>query len=152
MKVLFVCLGNICRSPSAEAVAHKRARTQGLVDLFEFDSAGTGDWHIGEPPDKRAQEAGRERGYDLSPLRGRQVAVDDFHAFDLILAMDKQNMRDLRAIAPQGARAQLRMMLDYAPQFDSRSVPDPYFGGDDGFDQVLDMLEEAVDGLLSTAR
>ncbi|MEN8721432.1 MAG: low molecular weight protein-tyrosine-phosphatase [Alphaproteobacteria bacterium] len=152
MKVLFVCLGNICRSPSAEGVARARAIQQGVIDRFTFDSAGTGDWHVGKSPDSRAQAAALARGYELTYLRARQVSTGDFYEFDLILAMDKDNLADLQRIAPDDGRADLRMMLDYAPQFDSREVPDPYYGGEDGFDQVLDMLEEAVDGLLSTAR
>ena len=144
--VLFVCLGNICRSPTAEAVFRARAEAAGLD--VEIDSAGTGAWHAGTPPDRRAQAAGRERGYDLSSLRARQVKAGDFNRFDLILAMDEDNYETLHMHAPEDARERIAMMMDFAPDHPLRSVPDPYYGGDDGFARVLDMLEEASDGLI----
>ena len=145
--VLFVCLGNICRSPTAEAVFRARAEAAGLdVDV---DSAGTGAWHVGNPPDPRALSAGAERGYDLSPLRARRVAKKDFARFDLILAMDEDNYELLHLQAPDDAKDRIVMMMDFAPDRPERSVPDPYYGGDEGFARVLDMLEDASDGLIA---
>lgn len=148
--VLFVCLGNICRSPTAEGVFRARAHAAGLD--VTIASAGTGAWHIGEPPDERAQGAALSRGYDLSGLRGAQVQADDFHTHDLILAMDEENLANLSALAPEGARAELRLFLDFAPGLAVREVPDPYYGGADGFDRVLDMIEAASDGLIDHIR
>ncbi|MAB13842.1 low molecular weight protein-tyrosine-phosphatase [Parvibaculum sp.] len=145
--VLFVCLGNICRSPTAEAVFRARAAAAGLD--VEIDSAGTGAWHVGKSPDPRAQAAGEARGYDLSPLRARQVKAADFQRFDLILAMDEDNYEMLCLKAPGDVRERIVMMMDFAPDHPERSVPDPYYGGDDGFAHVLDMLEEASDGLIA---
>lgn len=145
--VLFVCLGNICRSPTAEAVFRARAEAAGLH--VETDSAGTGAWHVGKPPDPRAQAAGEARGYDLSPLRARQVKAGDFQRFDLILAMDEDNYEMLCLKASGDARERIAMMMDFAPDHPERAVPDPYYGGGDGFARVLDMLEEASDGLIS---
>jgi protein-tyrosine phosphatase len=139
MKVLMVCLGNICRSPTAEAVLRAKLEAAGLAERVVVDSAGTGDWHIGSPPDARSQCHAAKRGYDLSALRGRQVAEADFRRFDLILAMDDNNLADLQRLAPDGThRAELRL---FAPI----EVPDPYAGGAAGFEQVLDLVETASD-------
>ena len=145
--VLFVCLGNICRSPTAEAVFRARAGAA-CIDV-EIDSAGTGNWHVGKPPDPRAQAAGEARGYDLSALRARQVKAGDFTRFDLILAMDEDNYEILQLKAPEDARERIVMMMDFASRPSERSVPDPYYGGDEGFARVLDMLEDASDGLIA---
>jgi protein-tyrosine phosphatase len=139
MKVLMVCLGNICRSPTAEAVLRAKLEAAGLAERVVVDSAGTGDWHIGSPPDPRSQRHAAQRGYDLSALRGRQVAEADFRRFDLILAMDEDNLADLQRLAPEStSRAELRLFADAA-------VPDPYTGGAAGFEQVLDLVETASD-------
>jgi protein-tyrosine phosphatase len=134
-----VCLGNICRSPTAEAVLRAKLDAAGLGGRVVVDSAGTGDWHVGSPPDARSQRHAAQRGYDLSALRGRQVAEDDFHRFDLILAMDEDNLADLQRLAPGGhKRAEVRL---FAPT----EVPDPYSGGPEGFERVLDLVETASD-------
>lgn len=136
LRVLMVCLGNICRSPTAEAVLrHKLAQT-GLAERVELDSAGTGGWHIGEPPDGRAIRHAAQRGYDLSPLRGRRVSDEDFRRFDLILAMDEDNLAELERLRPEDGTAEVRLFAD-AP------VPDPYMGGPEGFVHVLDLIEAA---------
>jgi protein-tyrosine phosphatase len=147
MKVLFVCLGNICRSPTAEGVFRHKLRAAGLEDRVQVDSAGTGDWHVGKAPDSRTRQAALRRGYDLSAQRARQVEVTDFQRFDLILAMDQSNLRNLQALRPVNARADLDLYLRrYELALDE--VPDPYYGGEDGFEQVLDMIEQASDALL----
>lgn len=148
MKVLFVCLGNICRSPTAEGVFRNRLRAAGLEDRVQVDSAGTGDWHVGKAPDGRTRQAAQRRGYDLSALRARQVEAADFQRFDLILAMDQSNLRNLQALRPANARADLDL---YLRRFDLAldEVPDPYYGGEDGFEQVLDLIEQASDALLA---
>jgi protein-tyrosine phosphatase len=139
MRVLMVCLGNICRSPTAEGVLRAKLHAAGLADRVEVDSAGTGDWHVGQPPDVRSQRHARRRGYDLSTLRARRVAEDDFHRFDLILAMDANNLADLRRLAPDVPhRAEVRL-------FTSIEVPDPYSSGPEGFEHVLDLVETACD-------
>jgi len=144
--VLFVCLGNICRSPTAEAVFSKRAHLAGQA--VHVDGAGTIDWHQGDPPDRRAISEAAMRGYDLSGLRARKIQIEDFHHFDFILAMDRQNLADLEQIRPDdGTRP--RLFLDYAPAQSEREVPDPYYGGDDGFARVLYLIEQASDGLLA---
>lgn len=148
VKVLFVCLGNICRSPTADAVFRKLVADAQLHDRIEVDSAGTGSWHIGHPPDKRATAAAAGRGYDLSPLRARQVVVDDFHRFDHVLAMDQANLSDLEVMCPSQHQEKLRLFLEFAPELGHSEVPDPYYGGDDGFDRVLDLVEAASQGLL----
>ncbi|MZR62045.1 low molecular weight phosphotyrosine protein phosphatase [Alcanivorax sp. DP30] len=148
MSVLFVCLGNICRSPTAEVVFRDRVRAAGLEQHILIDSAGTGDWHIGRAPDPRTQDAAAERGYDMSSLRARQVTVDDFARFDVLLAMDDANLADLVAMQPPGSSVILKRFLDYAPHSDLREVPDPYYGGEDGFAAVLNLVEEGADGLL----
>lgn len=149
-RLLLVCLGNICRSPAGEAVMRARAEAAGLP--IAVDSAGTGDWHAGEPPDRRMQAAARARGLDLSTLRARQVRAEDFHAFDLILAMDRANLAALRRLRPDGARAELALVLDHAPEPGPAEVPDPYGGGPEGFEHVLDLLEAAADGVLDRLR
>lgn len=139
MKVLFVCLGNICRSPAAEAVFRRRAADAGLDAVV--DSAGTGGWHAGNPPDPRMIEAAAKRGYDLKPLRARQVDDGDGYQFDHIIAMDASNLADLLDRRLPDWTAHVRPLLE-------RDVPDPYYGGDDGFDQVLDLLERGIDALI----
>ena len=147
MRVLFVCLGNICRSPTAEAVLRHKLREAGLEGRIEVDSAGTGDWHIGKAPDAHTLSAARRRGYDLSALRGRQVAVDDFARFDLILAMDSSNLSHLQRLRPGAAVAEMDLfLLRYQAPLDD--VPDPYYGGEEGFEQVLDLIEQASDALI----
>lgn len=147
MKVLFVCLGNICRSPTAEGVFRHKLRAAGLEERVQVDSAGTGDWHVGKAPDSRTRQAALRRGYDLSAQRARQVEAVDFQRFDLILAMDQSNLRNLQALRPANARADLDLYLRrYALALDE--VPDPYYGGEDGFEQVLDLIEQASDALL----
>ena len=148
-KVLFVCMGNICRSPTAEGVARALAERAGLADRFEFDSAGTHDYHIGKAPDRRSQQAAAMRGYDLSTLRARQVSVADFQRFDLVLAMDDDNLALLRRACPPELRHRLGLFLDYAPELGRREVPDPYYGGENGFQEVLDLIEAAARGLLA---
>ena len=147
MKVLFVCLGNICRSPTAEGIFRHYVEQAGLSDTVSIDSAGTADWHIGKTPDPRTQAAAAQRGYDLSGLRGRQAQPEDFAKFDLILAMDKSNLSNLQAIQPADGKAELAL---YLPRFgiSPDEVPDPYYGGEDGFELVLDMLEQASQVLL----
>jgi protein-tyrosine phosphatase len=150
-RVLFVCLGNICRSPTAEAVMARLVADAELEHTIELDSAGTGAWHVGSPPDERATAAAAQRGI---AMRGtaRQVTVGDFERFDLLLAMDADNHRNLRAIAPHAdAAAKVRMLREFDPASAtavSLDVPDPYYGGEDGFDQVLDLVEAACVGLL----
>lgn len=144
-RILFVCLGNICRSPTAEGVMRARAHQRGL-DLY-IDSAGTGGWHIGNPPDTRMTAAAKRRGYDLSKQRARQVDLADFYEFDLILAMDLRNQTDLLAMAPPNREADIRLFLDFA-DCATRETPDPYYGGEAGFDLVIDLVEAGTEGLL----
>ncbi|MBS0613879.1 MAG: low molecular weight phosphotyrosine protein phosphatase [Proteobacteria bacterium] len=151
MRVLFVCLGNICRSPTAEGVVRHLAREAGVGRQWHLDSAGTGNYHLGEAPDERSQRAARRRGIDLSALRARQVCAEDFHRFDLILGMDHANLRALQGLRPASAGAMLGLFLDYAPQLKQREVPDPYFDGEQGFETVLDLCFEAGRGLLNHA-
>lgn len=148
MRILFVCTGNICRSPSAEGVfRHLLAQRQTALPI-ELDSAGTHDYHVGEPPDARSIAAARRRGIDLSGLRARSVETQDFERFDLLLAMDEQNLSELQRRAAPHQRQRLRLMMDYAPDAGRRIVPDPYYGGAPGFEEVLDLLEQAANGLL----
>ncbi|MGB1140950.1 MAG: low molecular weight protein-tyrosine-phosphatase [Halioglobus sp.] len=146
VSVLFVCLGNICRSPTAHGVFEALAENQG-VDVY-VDSCGTGSWHVGEPPDTRATAEAAQRGYDLSPLRARQVSARDFSTFDYILAMDEQNLSDLEQMRPGDFAGHLGLFLDFAPNPGRREVPDPYYGGPRGFAEVLDLVEAASAGLL----
>ena len=150
--VLFVCMGNICRSPTAETVFREQVKRAGLERSIRIESAGLGDWHVGQPPDERAIAHGRRRGYDLEPLRARQVQRDDFGRFDWILAMDLRNLRELNALRPPGFEGHLGLLLDFAPELGLREVPDPYFGGAEGFEQVLELTEHACAALLAQIR
>jgi protein-tyrosine phosphatase len=143
--ILFVCLGNICRSPSAQGVFTQKAKSVGLD--FKIDSAGTAGYHHGAPPDKRSQQVANARGYDLSRLKCRKVNEEDFITFDLILGMDEANMRDLKRKCPEEYHSKLQLFLDYA-EADFDEVPDPYYGGKRSFELVLDLIEDASDGLL----
>lgn len=150
--VLFVCLGNICRSPAAEGVFRHVVAEAGREGDFEIDSAGTGSWHVGNPADKRMRAAAQRRGYDLDSI-ARQLVIDDFERFDLILAMDEDNLRNITALGNSGAgdsgsRARVALMREFCQQHGPGEVPDPYFGGDEGFEEVLDILEDACRGLL----
>ncbi len=148
-KVLFVCLGNICRSPTAEGVFRHLLQSEAPHLRVEVDSAGTADYHVGDPPDIRSQRAALRRGIDLSGLRGRQVAREDFSRFDFILAMDRSNLRALEAVRPKNSRARVRLFLEYAPGSGALEVPDPYYGGADDFERVLDLTAAASRGLLA---
>ena len=150
-RVLFVCLGNICRSPTAEGVFRQLVKEAGLADAIEVDSAGTGDYHIGEKPDPRACWAASRRGYDLSSLRARQVTAKDFQDFDYVLAMDEQNLRALQRIAAPDGAHKLKMLTDFCSSGEC-GIPDPYIGGPEGFDRVLDIVEEGAQGLLRHIR
>ncbi len=152
MKILFVCLGNICRSPTAEAVVRGIAAREAPELSITVDSAGTANYHPGSPPDRRSQVAARKRGYELSTLRARQVRDEDFSQFDLILAMDRSNLQDLLAMAPLAARGKIQLFLDNAPEQPVREVPDPYYGGSNGFEAVLDLIEASARGLLRRLR
>ena len=148
-KVLFVCLGNICRSPTAEGV-FRQLLSQDAPDLrVEVDSAGTADYHIGEPPDLRSQRAAMRRGVDLGGLRARQVTPADFAHFDFILAMDRGNLLELEAMRPKNSRARVQLFLQYAPDSGRLEVPDPYYGDAGGFEEVLDLTAAASRGLLA---
>jgi protein-tyrosine phosphatase len=148
--VLFVCLGNICRSPTAEGVLRHLVAQQAPHLKIEIDSAGTADYHIGAPPDLRSQSAALRRGIDISGLRARQVTQEDFARFDLILAMDRENLRELEAMKPVNSRASIKLFLDYAPDLNLRDVPDPYYRDAAAFEQVLDLTSAASRGLLAS--
>jgi protein-tyrosine phosphatase len=148
-RVLFVCLGNICRSPTAEGVLRHLAALEAPDLALDIDSAGTADYHIGAPPDARSQRAALRRGIDISGLRARQVAADDFARFDLILAMDAENLRELQALRPRHSRAAVKLFLEYAPDFELRDVPDPYYRDAAAFEEVLDLTTAASRGLLA---
>jgi protein-tyrosine phosphatase len=150
--ILFVCLGNICRSPSAEGVVRDLAAREHPPLVLELDSAGTAGYHIGAPPDLRSQAAARRRGIDISDLRGRRVESADYSRFDLILAMDRQNLTDLKRGRPRNARAQLRLFLEYAPECGMLEVPDPYYGTERDFERVLDLCTAAARGLIAELR
>ncbi len=151
-RVLLVCMGNICRSPTAEGVLRQYIVNHGLGDKVEVDSAGTHGYHVGEAPDSRTQRAAKVRGYNLSQLRARKVAPQDLDYFDLILAMDKSNLDNLRRMASPEQRERLGLFMDYAKNFDDDEVPDPYYGLGHGFDLVLDMVEDASCGLIDHFR
>ena len=143
VRVLFVCLGNICRSPTAEAMLRRHVREAGLADRVEIDSAGTLDYHAGAPPDRRAIAHGERRGLALRELRARQVCAADFDRFDVIFAMDESNLAELRRLAPRGGRARIALLMDCAPEAGIREVPDPYAGGARDFERVLDLVDLA---------
>lgn len=148
VRVLFVCTGNICRSPTAEGVFRALVEAEGLADRIEIDSAGTHAYHVGESPDPRSQAAAKRRGIDLSAIRGRKVTVKDFETFDYVLAMDRTNLQILKRLRPRDAHARLQMMLDFVPDGDEKDVPDPYYGAGDGFERVLNLIEAASQRLL----
>jgi protein-tyrosine phosphatase len=152
VRVLFVCMGNICRSPTAHGVFRKRVAEQGLQHLIEVDSAGTHAYHVGNPADRRAQATAARRGVDLGDLIARQAVPEDFIQFDYVLAMDQDNYHDLSAICPPGQEQKIELFLDYAPEIRTREVPDPYYGGTDGFERVFDMVEAASRGLIEDIR
>lgn len=147
VSVVFVCLGNICRSPTAEGVFGSLVKSRGLEEFIYIDSAGTSNWHIGEPPDPRATEAARARGIDLSALRGRQATASDFSEFDYVIAMDDDNYTNLSRLANPDQQHKLHLFLDFASGVVEREVPDPYYGG--GFPHVFDLIENASEGLLN---
>jgi protein-tyrosine phosphatase len=149
MRLLFVCMGNICRSPTAEGVFRRVVAERAPHLSIEIDSAGTHDYHVGSPPDRRAIEAARRRGIDITGLRARQVSREDFERFDLILAMDEDNVADLKRMAPTRYHERIRLLMEFGANASLSYVPDPYYGGPQGFEQVLDLLEEAAEGLLA---
>jgi len=148
MKVLFVCTGNICRSPTAEAVFRAKAAARGIGERVFADSAGTHGYHIGDPPDPRSCDAARRRGYPMNGMFARKVSAADFRAFDIVVAMDEGHFRLLRRLAPPDAHAKLRLFMELVREATHRDVPDPYYGGPEGFDEVLDLVETGVDALL----
>jgi len=152
IRILFVCMGNICRSPTAEGVFKRYVAEAGLAERIASDSAGTVDYHVGEPPDARAQVAASRRGYDLSTLRGRQVSHQDFADFDYLLAMDEINLHALVRLCPPQHTHKLKLFMEFSAIAGSREVPDPYYGGPKGFERVLDMVEQAAQGLLRHLR
>lgn len=148
-RILFVCTGNICRSPIADGVARAKAAERGVSDQFVFDSAGLEKYHVGDAPDRRAQSQASARGYDLSALRARCITKDDFKNFDLILAMDRGHIADLDRMSPREHRSKVKLFLSYSEKYPNLDVPDPYYGAVKDFDHVLDMCEEGVEELLS---
>jgi protein-tyrosine phosphatase len=152
IRVLFVCMGNICRSPTAQGVFEHLVEAQGLQPLIHIDSAGTHAYHVGEPPDVRATQAARKRGIDLGGQRARRVSEDDFLDFDYVLAMDRNNYDDLMSLCPPDHRSKLHLLLEFATGRTEDDVPDPYYGGITGFERVLDLIEQATEGLLAEIR
>jgi protein-tyrosine phosphatase len=151
-RVLFVCMGNICRSPMAEGVFRQLIRQAGLDDVVKVESAGTHAFHVGEGPDRRAASTAAKRGYDIADLRARRVEDSDFERFDLILAMDWDNLSLLQQMAPKKAHHKLQLLMRFATEHESATIPDPYYGAQQGFDQALDFIEDACAGLLDVAR
>ena len=152
VKVLFVCMGNICRSPTAEGVFRKYVQDQGLDSVIEIDSAGTHAYHVGEPPDRRAQSAASNRDIDLSMLRGRQFRAEDFDEFDYVLAMDQSNFYAMQTLQSEDTATNFSLFLEFAQSYSETEVPDPYYGGDSGFEYVLNLIEDASKGLLEHIR
>ena len=151
-RILFVCLGNICRSPLAQGVMEYHVKRAGLEERVSVDSAGIGDYHVGDPPDARAVEAAARRNMDITGQRARQVRSGDFQSFDYICAMDLDNLTALNARCPEAESAKLRLLMDFAPGAPGQEVPDPYYGGGEGFEHVLDLIERAVEGLVQEVR
>jgi len=151
-RVLFVCMGNICRSPSAEGVFRHLLNEAGLADVVGIDSAGTHNFHVGEAPDARAIAAARKRGYEISHGKARQITAEDFREYDLILAMDWENLSALQQQCPKLHQHKLMLMMRFANEFEEATVPDPYYGGPEGFSKVLDYLEDACQGVLELVR
>lgn len=152
VKVLFVCMGNICRSPTAHGVFRRLVRDEGLAEVIEVDSAGTHAYHLGKAPDQRAIQTAARRGVALDDLRARRAEAEDFLVFDYVLAMDQDNYVSLAAICPPGMDQRLMLFMDFAPELRTREVPDPYYGGPSGFETVYDMVEAASKGLLAHIR
>ena len=152
VKVLFICMGNICRSPTAEGVFRSIVENAGLRDEIEIDSVGTGSWHVGDPPDRRSQEAAAKRGIDISHQRSRQINQDDIVEFDYLVAMDRSNIDNLEHMVTPEMAQKLSRFLEFAPKLSHSDVPDPYYGGPGGVDMVLDLVEEASYGLLDHIR
>lgn len=152
VKVLFVCMGNICRSPTAQGVFEHLVQSQGLAGRILVDSAGTHAYHVGNPPDRRSQEAAKDRGLDLSGQRARKIDVLDFERFDYILAMDRSNLQDLQQLIESPQHERLHLFMQFATRWNTDEVPDPYYGGNSGFERVLDMVEDAAEGLLEHIR
>jgi protein-tyrosine phosphatase len=150
-RVLFVCLGNICRSPTAQGVFESLAKQAGMANV-QADSCGTGDWHVGSAPDSRTTDAAAARGYAIAHLRARQLQSDDFDRFDYILAMDKANLHDVQTMSPRDCRSHVGLFMDFARDRSPAEVPDPYYGGNKGFDQVLNLVEAASAGLILTLK
>jgi len=149
ISILFVCMGNICRSPTAEGVFRHKVKNAGLDNRIEIDSAGTHAYHVGEPPDGRAQKAALNRGFDLSHQRARRVNSNDFEEFDYVIAMDRDNEDSLLSICPTGFEDRVHLFLNFASNANTTEVPDPYYGGGNGFNVVLDLVEDAADGLVA---
>lgn len=152
VKILFVCMGNICRSPTAHGVFEVMVEKEGLAELVLVDSAGTHAYHVGKPPDHRSQQEAMFHGVDLSYQRARQVEERDFYQFDYILAMDLDNYKNLAAICPDGREDRMHLFMDFASELGREEVPDPYYGGKDGFRLVFDMVEAAAAGVLESVR
>lgn len=149
-RILFLCLGNICRSPMAEGVFRHLVESKGVAESFYVDSAGMGAWHTGDPPDKRGQQTLRKRGIDISGQRARQVRTADFEHFDLLVGMDQSNREALLGLAPQSQVHKVRLLLEFAPDTGVEDVPDPYYGGASGFDRVYDLIDAGTKGLLAS--
>jgi protein-tyrosine phosphatase len=152
VRVLFVCMGNICRSPTAHGVFRRLVREEGIDEVIEIDSAGTHAYHVGEPPDRRAQLAAARRGIDLSDLRARRIEPEDFARHDYVLAMDAENLAMLTELCPEEHAYKVRLFMEFAPDWGIEEVPDPYYGGNTGFERVFDMVEAAARGLIEDIR